>query len=96
MKNYKTLLSLGIITFLIPFIGVPEFYKNWAIAIIAVILIIYSLRVRYAVRSENGLYEKEIFVESKGEGSTQTDEIDIRKEELPAETESENYEENFK
>ena len=87
MKSYKTQLVLGIITFLIPFLGVPEVYKNWATVIIAVILIIYSLRVRYFIRTENGLNEKEIFVESKGE---REDDLMIRSEELPAESAASN------
>lgn len=92
MKSYKTLLILGIIVFLVPFLGIPETYKNWATAIIAVILIIYSLKVRYNIITENGLNKKEIFVESKGESR---DDIVVREEELPEEVSDEFVDENF-
>ena len=75
MKGYKTLLILGIITLIVPFLGVPEIYKDWAIAIVAIILIIYSFRVRYFIIQENGGNNKEIFVESKVESNNSHSEL---------------------
>ena len=85
MKDYKTLFFLGVIALVVPFLGIPEMFKDWIIAIVAIIIIFYSLYTRKLIKKDRQ-EDKEVFVESRG---------DVRQEEIKPEVyeEAEEFEE---
>ena len=80
MKNYKLICVLGIIVLIVPLLGIPQFFRNWIIIIIGIVLIAYSIRIRYLIRKEVGLDKKEIFVESNAEIEKKDESVEIKKE----------------
>jgi hypothetical protein len=74
MKTYKVLFVIALIILIVPFLGVPEIYKNWANIIVALFLFSYSLRERLFVKSQNR--NSDVFIESH----TSEDEVGINEE----------------
>ena len=63
MKDYKLLFILGLIILLFPFLGIPEFFRNFVVTIVGVFLIGYAIYLRSVikgkeVKKENGIYEE--------------------------------------
>jgi membrane protein implicated in regulation of membrane protease activity len=88
ITNYKTILWLGIILLIIPFLGVPSSWKDFMLFIIALILISISLFQRNSEKMKiNGENDEDVFVENgdaeeetKLEDSEEVDEEDEENE----------------
>lgn len=83
MKDYKTLFFLGLIVLVLPFIGIPEVYKNWVLWVIGIIIIFHAFYVRLKVKAEKKQNGTDTFIESNGEVKKEN-QIELREEELPA------------
>jgi hypothetical protein len=64
MTNYKLILLIGFITLFVPFLGIPEIFRNWIVAIAAIALIAYGFYVRSLDRKENFNESEAVYAES--------------------------------
>ena len=78
MKVYKFVFSLGLINLLVPFIGIPNAYKQYLYIITGIIALVYSLILRTIIKEkESGLMkEKKSQVEYQSESPQPTRKIE--------------------
>jgi predicted membrane protein len=67
MKDYKLLFILGLIIFIVPFLGIPEIIREWVVALSAIYLIGYAIYIRTSVKKEKKEDTESVFVESNNE-----------------------------
>lgn len=66
-KNYRILMTLGIIILIIPFLGIPNVFKTIMEFVIGILLIGVSLINKISYRALSGDSHEPIFEESNGE-----------------------------
>lgn len=74
IRNYKLFLGLGLITLVIPFLGIPEIFKNIILFAVGFILIILGLVYR-SVSRRNSSFEEETFLESGEDEDVEEDSV---------------------
>jgi hypothetical protein len=75
MKDYKLLFVLGLIVLFFPFLGIPEFFRNFVIAVVGVFLIGYAIYLRSIFKSKEVKKSHEVYVESDISEITVNEEI---------------------
>lgn len=66
-KHYRILFSLGLIIFILPFLGIPDTFKTITQFVVGFILITISYLYRYWYREDKRGAGESVFEESNGE-----------------------------
>jgi hypothetical protein len=62
--GYKLLLWIGILIIVLPFIGVPSFWKEIILFLVGIVLVAQSLFVRHQEKMFLDTKDEEVFVEN--------------------------------
>lgn len=72
MQRKKTILTLGILTLITPFLGIPNSAQDWLIAIYGLILILLFLIDYFSVNSDSNKKDNKIILDEKLEDNLST------------------------